>query len=142
MGNPTNPGMKDLINEKIKFRETFRPFAPAILEDHAADYLVGYKHPAPYMTITFDVPDAKKADIAAVVHVDGTARAQTVSEKHSPVFGKIIRQFHQATGVPSVINTSFNVKGQPIVHNPVQAVGTFFGSGMDHLVIPPFVLSK
>ena len=94
------------------------------------------------MTVTFDVVDDKKEDIAAVVHVDGTARVQTVADEQAPLFAKLIRTFHDATGIPAVLNTSFNVKGQPVVHNPVQAVATFYGSGMDHLVIPPFILSK
>ena len=142
LANPRDATMKDRVNERIKFRESFRPFAPAILEDHAAAYFKGYKHPSPFMTVTFDVVDDKKEDIAAVVHVDGTARVQTVADEQAPLFAKLIRTFHDATGIPAVLNTSFNVKGQPIVHNPVQAVATFYGSGMDHLVIPPFILSK
>jgi carbamoyltransferase len=142
LANPRDPCMKDLVNERIKFRETFRPFAPSILEEHAPAYLKGYKHPARYMTLTFDVVEEKQPDIAAVVHVDGTARAQTVSPEENPFYYNLIRSFHQATGIPALLNTSFNVKGQTIVHNPVHAVGTFYGSGMDHLLIPPFVLSK
>lgn len=142
LADPRDPAMKDLVNERIKFRETFRPFAPSILEEHAPAYLKGFKHPARYMTMTFDVMEEKKQDIAAVVHVDGTARAQTVSANQSPFYYELIRTFNEATGIPAVMNTSFNVKGQPIVHNPVQAVATFFGSGMDYLLLPPFVLSK
>jgi carbamoyltransferase len=141
LADPRDPAMKERINATIKFREDFRPFAPAVLEESVEEYFCdGVK--SPFMTLTFDVRPEKKASIASITHVDGTARIQTVSEKTNPRFHRLIAEFRRLTGIPMVINTSFNVKGQPIVCTPRDAVSTFYMTGMDHLVLGDFVLSK
>jgi len=141
LADPRDPAMKDRINATIKFREDFRPFAPAVLEESVEEYFSdGVK--SPFMTLTFDVRREKQAQIASITHVDGTARIQTVSRETNPRFHRLISAFGKLSGVPMVINTSFNVKGQPIVCTPRDAVSTFFMTGMDHLVLGDYVLSK
>ena len=141
LGDPRDPAMKDRINATIKFREDFRPFAPAVLEERVEEYFYdGVK--SPFMTLTFDVRKEKQREIASITHVDGTARIQTVGHKTNPRFHRLISEFARITGIPMVINTSFNVKGQPIVCTPREAVSTFFMTGMDYLVLGDYVLSK
>jgi carbamoyltransferase len=141
LADPRDPKMKDRINATIKFREDFRPFAPAVLEERVSDFFVNGVS-SPYMTLTFDVREEKRGQIASITHVDGTARIQTVSGRTNPRFHRLIREFESRTGIPMVINTSFNVKGQPIVTTPRDAVSTFYMTGMDHLILGNFVLSK
>jgi carbamoyltransferase len=141
LADPRDPAMKDRINATIKFREDFRPFAPAVLEERVAEYFTDGV-PSPFMTLTFDVRREKQEQIASITHVDGTARIQTVSRETNPRFHRVISEFGKLTGIPMVINTSFNVKGQPIVCTPRDAVSTFFMTGMDHLVLGDYVLSK
>jgi len=141
LADPSDPAMKDRINATIKFREDFRPFAPADLEEHVGEYFHdGVK--SPFMTLTFDVKPEMRHRIASITHVDGTARIQTVGKETNPRFHRLISEFHRLTGIPMVINTSFNVKGQPIVCTPRDAVSTFFMTGMDYLVLGDLVLSK
>ena len=141
LGDPRDPSMKDRINATIKFREDFRPFAPAVLEEKVAEYFdSGVK--SPFMTLTFDVKKEKRSQISSITHVDGTARIQTVGRATNPRFHALITEFDRLTGIPMVINTSFNVKGQPIVCTPRDAVSTFFMTGMDHLILGNHVLSK
>ena len=141
LADARDPAMKDRINATIKFREDFRPFAPAVLEEKVADYFHGGVT-SPFMTLTFDVREEKRSQIASITHVDGTARIQTVGAKTNPRFHRLISEFGKITGVPMVINTSFNVKGQPIVCTPRDAVSTFYMTGMDYLVLEDYVLSK
>jgi carbamoyltransferase len=141
LADPRDPAMKDRINATIKFREDFRPFAPAVLEEQVEEYFTDGV-PSPFMTLTFDVRREKQEQIASITHVDGTARIQTVSRETNPRFHRVISEFGRLTGIPMVINTSFNVKGQPIVCTPRDAVSTFFMTGMDHLVLGDYVLSK
>ena len=141
LADPRDPAMKDRINATIKFREDFRPFAPAVLEERVEEYFTDGV-PSPFMTLTFDVRREKQEQIASITHVDGTARIQTVSHDTNPRFHRLISEFGKLTGIPMVINTSFNVKGQPIVCTPRDAVSTFFMTGMDHLVLGDYVLSK
>ncbi len=141
LADPRDAKMKDKVNELVKFREEFRPFAPAILVEHVKEYFVDGATD-PFMIITSDTVEGKKKIIPAVVHVDGTARTQTVDGENNPMFYKVIEEFYKITGVPVVLNTSFNIKGQPIVMNPQQAVSTFFGTGMDCLAIGNMFLSK
>jgi len=141
LADPRDPAMKDRINATIKFREDFRPFAPAVLEEKVEEYFVNGV-PSPFMTLTFDVRQEKRARIASITHVDGTARIQTVGAKTNPRFHRLISEFARITGIPMVINTSFNVKGQPIVHTPRDAVSTFYMTGMDYLVLGDYVLAK
>jgi carbamoyltransferase len=141
LADPRDPAMKDRINATIKFREDFRPFAPAVLEEKVEEYFRDGVV-SPFMTLTFDVREEKRSQIASITHVDGTARIQTVGKKTNPRFHRLISEFDTITGIPMVINTSFNVKGQPIVCTPRDAVSTFFMTGMDYLVVGDYVLEK
>ena len=113
--------MKDLVNERIKFREEFRPFAPSILADCFSDYSV-CPHPSPFMTHVFEVRPEKRQTIPAVTHVDGTGRFQTVSKQENPLYYELIDTFRRKTGIPVLLNTSFNIKGEPIVCSPEDAL--------------------
>lgn len=141
LADPRNSEMKAKINATIKFREDFRPFAPAVLEERAAECFV-CETPSPHMTMTFDVRDEWKERLASVTHVDGTARLQTVSRTTNPRFHELISHFNALTGVPVVINTSLNLQGQPICRSPRDALFAFAGSGMDSLVIGDWVVEK
>jgi carbamoyltransferase len=133
--------MKDWVNERIKFREEFRPFAPSILAEYYEDYSA-CSHPSPYMTHVFEVKPTKRPVIPAVTHVDGTGRFQTVSRCSNELFYELIEAFQRETGVPVVLNTSFNVKGEPIVCNPTDALRTFYNCGMDAVVMGNYILEK
>jgi carbamoyltransferase len=141
LADPRDPRMKDRINATIKFREDFRPFAPAVLEENVGEYFENGIS-SPFMTLTFDVREARRREIASITHVDGTARIQTVGARTNPRFHRLISEFGKLTGIPMVINTSFNVKGQPIVCTPRDAVSTFYMTGMDYLVLGDYVLAK
>jgi len=142
LADPRNPEMKDLVNDRVKFREAWRPFALSILEEHFAEYV---KKPArsPFMIMAFDVLDARRADIPSAMHsADHTTRPQTVSRRTSPLYWELIDCFREITGVPGVLNTSFNVKDEPIVCTPRDALRCFFGTGMDVLAIGDCILEK
>jgi len=141
LADPRDPDMKDKINATIKFREDFRPFAPAVLVERVADCFVDGL-PAPFMTLTFDVREEWQERLASITHVDGTARIQTVSAETNPQFHRLIAHFEKLSGIPVVINTSFNIKGQPICLSPRDAISTFYGTGMDCLVMGHYVLEK
>lgn len=141
LADPRTADMKDIINSKVKFREAFRPFAPAVLKEHAHEYFeVPEGMDLPYMLLVPRVREDKHAVIPAVTHEDGTGRVQTVTEEHSPRYYGVIREFGKITGVPVVINTSFNVRGEPIVCTPRDAYNTFVNTGIDALVIGNFVV--
>jgi len=146
LADPRRADMKDLVNVKIKFREPFRPFAPSVLVERAEEYFrlpEAEKHyPARFMLYVVEVREEKRDLIPAVTHVDGTGRLQTVRRETSPSFYRLIEAFGQATGVPVVLNTSFNLKGEPIVNTPQEAFHTFTASGMDALVIGRCVIEK
>lgn len=131
---------KDRVNLKIKFRESFRPFAPSVLEERASEYF-DIDSPSPYMLITAQVkPD--KRHIPAVTHCDGSARMQTVNRKSNPLYYDLLKTFEQRTGCPVIINTSFNVRGEPIVLTPEDAWHCFLNTKMDYLVMGSFILDK
>jgi carbamoyltransferase len=138
--------MKDIVNVKIKFREPFRPFAPSVLAEKAEEYFVlddAAKHyPARYMLYVVDVRENKREVLPAITHVDGTGRLQTVKKEYSPRYYQLIETFGQATGVPIILNTSFNLKGEPIVNTPKEAYSTFSRSGMDTLVLGNYIIEK
>lgn len=143
LANPMNKNMKDILNKKVKFREQFRPFAPSCLEKDAKNFFIlNDQKSFPFMTFTVDVKSEKKSKIPSVVHVDGTARLQTVSKKQNKIYYELINEFKKRTKVPIVINTSFNVNGEPIVDTPEQALAAFFSTGMDALLIGNFYLDK
>jgi carbamoyltransferase len=133
--------MKEILNAKVKFREVFRPFAPAILAERAGEYFER-RGVFPFMTIILPVKPEKRALIPAVVHHDGTGRLQTVEKEVNPRFHCLIEEFDRLTGVPVVLNTSFNLQGEPIVCTPEDAVSTFLRSGLDALVMGNYLCVK
>ncbi len=141
LADPRRDDMKDIVNSVVKHREPFRPFCPSCLEEHSGEYFEGCGK-APYMIKTYPVFPEKIREIPSVTHVDGTARVQTVSRKTNPFYYDVIESFYRRTGVPVVLNTSFNIKGEPIVATPVDAVRCFYGTGIDALIMPPFLLLK
>lgn len=141
LADPRAAEMKDQVNRRIKEREGYRPFAPSVLEHAAEAYFPGLGS-SPYMLFVVPASDKARADIPAVVHVDGTARPQVVCPKANPLYHRLISCFAEATGVSAVLNTSFNVAGEPIVNTPADAIRCFFGSGLDALVMGSFVLEK
>jgi carbamoyltransferase len=141
LANPGNPHMKDILNQRVKLREQFRPFAPAVLEEDAAEYF-DHAGKSPFMLFCPSVKADKRAAIPSVTHVDGTARIQTVSRTANPRFHALITEFKRLTGVPMVINTSFNIRGEPIVCTPEDALKCFFGTEIDFLIIGDFVVSR
>jgi carbamoyltransferase len=141
LADPRISDMKDRVNAVVKFREGFRPFAPSIAEEAAAQFLLKARQ-APFMTFTFDVRKDVASQIPAVTHVDGTARVQTVAQSIEPLYHSLLSEFRRRGGVPLVLNTSFNIKGQPIVENPNQAISTYYGSGLDALFMGPYLLAK
>jgi carbamoyltransferase len=146
LADPRNPAMKDIVNTKIKFREPFRPFAPSVLVDRVTEFFdlrePHHHYPARYMLYVVDVKDGMRERIPAITHVDGTARLQTVDPETAPRYHRLIETFGDATGVPVVLNTSFNLKGEPIVNTPAEAFSTFSRSGMDALVLGHHVIEK
>jgi carbamoyltransferase len=146
LADPRNPEMKDIVNAKIKFREPYRPFAPSVLAERAELYFElpnAERHfPARYMQFVVPVKENQRAALPAITHVDGTARLQTVFRDQSPRYYRLIERFSQASGVPVVLNTSFNLRGEPIVNRPSEAFSTFMKSEMDTLVLENFLLDK
>jgi carbamoyltransferase len=132
--------MQARLNE-IKDREDFRPVAPVVMEEHAADWFVGGQR-APFMLFVFDVREEKAERIPAVRHVDGTARVQTVNRAQHALYYDLLDAFRQRTGVPVLVNTSFNTRGEPMVKSPRDAVESFWTSPLDALVIGPFIVEK
>ncbi len=141
LADPRDAGMKDKVNNTVKYREPFRPFAPSALADKIDEYFIDAV-PAPYMERVFPIRPEKQAEIPAVTHVDGSGRLQTVTEESNPLYWRMIDAFHKITGVPLVLNTSFNLKGEPIVCSPQDALRTFYSSGLDALVIGGFLVEK
>jgi carbamoyltransferase len=141
LANPCSPDMKDILNARVKFREEFRPFAPAVLEEDADKYFE-LKGTSPFMLLTPPVLGEWGSRIPSVTHVDGTARVQTVSASQQPLFHRLITSFAALSGVPILINTSFNIRGEPIVCTPDDAIKCFLGTDIDFLAIGPFLVSK
>jgi carbamoyltransferase len=146
LADPRRADMKDLVNVKIKFREPFRPFAPSVLAERASDYFECSEPSGQYvnrfMLNVVPVRAEKQKDVPAITHVDGTGRLQTVTEDSNPRYFHLIKAFGDATGVPIVLNTSFNLRGEPIVNTPQQAFNTFTRSGMDALVLGEYLVEK
>ncbi|MGH9714580.1 MAG: carbamoyltransferase family protein [Candidatus Acidiferrales bacterium] len=140
LADPRRPEMKDILNRRIKHREIFRPFAPSILEEATAEYFE-QTHLSPFMTFAYSVRPEKRAIIPAPTHLDGTARLQTVSRSANPLYWRLLRAFGDITGVPVVLNTSFN-DNEPIVCKPEEALDCFRRTQMDVLVIGNFILEK
>lgn len=141
LGDARNPKMVDILNHRIKHREWFRPFAPIVKEEKAGEYFK-MKNLSPFMLLAPEVREEKKTIIPAVTHIDGTARVQTVSKKTNPLLWNLLDTFETKTGVPVLINTSFNLKGEPIVCIPEEAINDYLKSEMDCLVLGNCFLEK
>ena len=141
LADPRNEHVKAMINDKVKFREEFRPFAPSILAEHGNDFFENYCD-TPYMERALTFKKEKMHLVPGVVHVDGTGRLQSVSKEFNSRYYGLINRFYEITGVPILLNTSFNVMGKPIVHSVEDALSVFFTSGIDILVIENYVFEK
>jgi carbamoyltransferase len=145
LADPRSEEMKDLVNVKIKFREPFRPFAPVILEERSADFFdrddLSRQYTARYMLVVLPLKDDKKDSVQAVNHM-GTGRLQTIREEWNPRYYQVVKQFGEATGIPVLLNTSFNLRGEPIVNTPANAYNTFSQSGIDALVLENYWIQK
>ncbi|WP_245850844.1 carbamoyltransferase family protein [Paenibacillus herberti] len=141
LADPRNPDMKDTINLRIKHREPFRPFAPIILEEHQTQYFA-MEHPSHYMLFVPPIHDAKHEVIPSVTHYDGTGRVQTISQKINPVLHGLLEAFYKETGVPVLLNTSFNDNEEPIVESPMDAVKCFLTIDLDYLVLEKYIIRK
>lgn len=140
LANPTLPNMKEILNTKIKKRESFRPFAPSILEETVGDYFEENK-PAPFMEKVYVIKPEKRNVIPAVVHIDGTGRLQTVNQKDNPIYYNLIKEFSRLTGAPILLNTSFN-ENEPIVNKPEEAIDCFLRTKMDVLVLENYMIKR
>ena len=138
--DPRRAEMKDVLNTRIKKRESFRPFAPSILEDHVGEYFE-QTHPAPTMLMVYQVKPERRAQIPAVTHVDGSGRLQTVPKKANPRYYQLISDFQELSGVPVVLNTSFN-ENEPIVCTPREAIECFVKTRMDVLYLGNCVVRR
>lgn len=141
LADPRRKEMKDIINSRVKFREAFRPFAPSVLWEYQSEYF-DLDMPNPYMLMACDIHADKREVIPSVTHVDGTGRVQSVMRELTPRFHQLIEEFYKITNVPVVLNTSFNIKGEPIVETPEDAIKCFLNTGIDCLVISEFILKK
>lgn len=141
LADPRRADMKDLVNSRIKYREEFRPFAPAVAEERAKEIFT-LPAPSPFMTVACRVHEDWKEKLPATTHLDGTARVQTVNAQQNPRFHRLITELGNRTEVPVVLNTSFNIKGQPIVETPLDALSTFAGTGLDSLFLGNYLVRK
>ena len=140
VAHPGLPNMKDVLNARIKHREWFRPFAPSIMADHQHEYFE-HDHPSPFMLHVYKIRPEKRKELCAVNHVDDTGRLQTVAREENPLYYDLISAFHRKTGIPVILNTSFN-ENEPIVCTPEEAIDCFQRTRMDVLAIGPFVVVK
>src|SRR5260370_26936161 len=136
-----DPKMKVKVNNAVKFREWWRPFAPSLKKEAAGEYLESATD-SPFMILTAQVRPEKRALIPSVTHVDGSARPQTVEKEINPLYWRLIDEFEKRTGVPVIMNTSFNLRGEAIVHTPTHAIRTFFSCCMDRLVMGSLLLEN
>lgn len=144
LADPRDEKMKDVVNIKIKFREPFRPFAPTVLSEHCNEFfeMDGLDNQAPLKFMLYTVKVKNRSALPAVTHVDGSCRLQVLHKKGNPLFYSLIEHFFKRTGIPVLLNTSFNLKGEPIVLTPADAFHTFQNSSMDLLILGNYVLSK
>jgi len=141
IANPAFPDMKDKINSEVKFREAYRPFAPSATVEGAKEFFE-IEVEAPFMLKVCQVIEDKQSVIPAITHVDGSARLQTVRSETHPLYHKMISELGNRTGVPVVLNTSFNIQGEPVVESPRDAIRCFYSTGLDFLAIGPFLITK
>lgn len=141
LADPRDIKARDRVNGAIKFREYWRPFCPSMTEEAGPKYLQRFA-PAPFMILAFDATEAAKQDAPAIVHVDGTVRVQTVTADTNPPYYRLLKAFERRTGVPVLLNTSFNIKGEAMISSPRDALRTFFSTGIDALAIGSFLVKK
>jgi carbamoyltransferase len=141
LATPLNPNMKDILNKRVKFRESFRPFAAIVSEKECGTYF-DFDYPNPYMLLVYNVKKEYRAIMPALTHVDGTVRIQTVNESENPPMDKLLKVFEKQSGYPVLINTSFNIKGEPIVCTPEDALKSFADADMDYLIIENIIVAK
>lgn len=141
LADPRPAWMKDVLNARVKRRESFRPFAPAVLAERRDDYFDG-GHLSPFMLLVENVRPGRRGELGAVTHVDGTARVQDVTREANPLFYELIGEFGRITGTPVVLNTSFNVRGEPIVNTPEEAIAGFLSMDMDALFLEGHLVEK
>jgi len=141
LADPRDPEMNAKVNNAVKFREWWRPFAPSLKREAAPEYLES-AYDSPFMVFTSQVRPEKRSIIPSVTHVDGSARPQTVEREITPLYYRLIDEFGKLTGIPVVMNTSFNLRGEAIVHTPTDALRTFFSSGMDAVILGSFLVEK
>ena len=141
LADPRREEMKDIVNARVKHREGFRPFAPAVLDEEGPAYFEGYAT-NPFMLLVLPIREGKRGVVPAVTHVDGTGRLQSVTREGNPSFYKLIEAFRARTNVPVVLNTSYNLRGEPIVNTPDQAVEDYLKTGMDALLLGRYLLEK
>ena len=139
--DPRKAENKDIMNNRVKYRESFRPFCPSIIDEAKDEYFINAESD-PFMIISCNVRKQKIKEIPAVVHVDGTARPQIVTKERNAIFYKLLKSFENLTKVPVLLNTSFNIKGEPIVCTPSDAIKCFYDTGIDYLAIEDFLISK
>lgn len=142
LADPRKAEMKDILNARVKHRESYRPFAPSTPLERASEYFHTKGHPSPFMLLVFDVLPEKRKVVPAITHVDGTGRLQTVTRDQNARYYKLIQEFDRLTGVPVVLNTSYNIMGEPIVCTPEDAVKCHLGTGIDCLALGNFVAEK
>jgi carbamoyltransferase len=140
LADPRRTDMKDILNSRIKYREHFRPFCPSVLSERTGDFFEN-SYPSPFMVMAYKIKPAMRDKIPAVTHQDGTGRLQTVEKDVNPLYWKLIRRFDEDTGIPILLNTSFN-ENEPIVNTPAQAIDCFLRTRMDALAIGPFLILK
>jgi len=141
LADPRNPAMKDVLNARVKFRQAFRPFAPIVLAERASEIFEGDED-SPFMLLAKRVRPEWKDKIPAIVHVDGTARVQTVRREHNERLYLLLKEFEKITGVPVLLNTSFNIRGEPIVETPADAMKCFLSTGIDYLALHDMLIAK
>jgi carbamoyltransferase len=142
LANPLLTEMKDIVNKKIKFRESFRPFGASVLEEDMPLYFEGRNATSPYMTVVYDVKSEHRNLLQPITHADGTCRIQTVNRKQNQLFYELLVEFKKITGHGILLNTSFNLIHEPIVSTPREAVASFYGSGLEVLIINSFIVRK
>jgi len=142
LSNASHPDMKDILNAKVKHREMFRPFAPVILQEKVHEWFEIDKDEESFMLFVYPFKEEKKKFVPSVVHVDGSGRLQTINKEQNEAYYSVIKEYEKLTGIPILINTSFNIRGEPIVCTPQQAYRCMMGTGIDYLVIDTFIIAR
>jgi len=142
LANPLDPEMKDKVNKRVKFREMWRPFCPSVIAEDADNYFIMNGKEAPYMIVAHYAREGIREKLPAVVHVDNSVRPQTVEKEINPLYWSLISEFKSLSGVPVVLNTSLNIKGEPMICRPEEAINCFLKTDLDYLCIGGFIASK